>query len=808
MRVHYPALVALAWSVTATPAPPQYDPATACALVSSSAASQLAASPKAIPMVDAKLGYDCLTSVPLHALEAEQLVRSIYPFIEFQSTIEYVKNPPEGYFWPAVDLRAGLDTILENVRSGAYQTEHEFLDQLWRLMNSVHDSNFQYLPDLIFKAIAFQRPLPIVSVSFDGVSSPKVYAYRDILLSRKSSFVPSALATIDGKAASRYIEDMSQLASMHDPDAAYNMMFISPAFTGRNKNWRGLFGGSGWFYGLYPGAHTSITFENGTELVVENQAAIIGNFTGVTDGESFYQRFCAAIPTTSPHDKPMPSGTLSTGTIPNGYPKPRIISKDRLVAGYYLPNSDVAVLAIYTFEAADSHQFQSTVQQFIYLAFSEGKKKLVVDLSGNGGGSALLAVDVFRQLFPYTVQDGNTRLRRSPEFLAIAEQISGFFPPGFNPYQSNDDLLLRAWTLPVNYQTDLSLVNKGFQSFQDKFEWPMTEYNGDNFTNIIRWDLGDPLITVNKTYGLGIHISGYGWRANSFWQPFAASDVVMVHDGYCSSACSLLTEFMSTHAGVKSIAFGGRPKPDASAETPLIQSVGGSKGISSYSYNTLHVMARLALYHKPSLGQQLLLNPMKSTVAQSRSTHASVNMRDSILKENLEDGLPSQFSYQPADCRLFYTPAMMANVSAIWEAAVNTAWGAEKCVAGSLPGSNAMYRRDVEQDVQWETEVVDLGGPAPESSESWLEKYLASHGACAAQQPDQRMMGLALEHDRARGPRPRLGVPSPVPPPSGIWRRAGRRAALSPTSREPTLPGRRAVSLRPAGPTRLSKELG
>ena len=38
-----------------------------------------------MPVVDAQLGYDCLTSVPLNASAATALVEAILPFIEWQT---------------------------------------------------------------------------------------------------------------------------------------------------------------------------------------------------------------------------------------------------------------------------------------------------------------------------------------------------------------------------------------------------------------------------------------------------------------------------------------------------------------------------------------------------------------------------------------------------------------------------------------------------------------------------------------------------------------------------------------------------
>jgi hypothetical protein len=42
-------------------------------------------SDEAIPTVDAKLAYDCLTSVPLNTAAATDLVTSILPYLEWQS---------------------------------------------------------------------------------------------------------------------------------------------------------------------------------------------------------------------------------------------------------------------------------------------------------------------------------------------------------------------------------------------------------------------------------------------------------------------------------------------------------------------------------------------------------------------------------------------------------------------------------------------------------------------------------------------------------------------------------------------------
>ena len=137
---------------------------------------------------------------------------------------------------------------------------------------------------------------------------------------------------------------------------------------------------------------------------------------------------------------------------------------------------------------------------------------------------------------------------------------------------------------------------------------------------------------------------------------------------------------MRLQAGVKSIAMGGRPN-----RLP-IQGIGGTKGANNYDFGTIQRLATIAL--QMANAEQI----QKWTAATNysdlpilRSTDSSLNVRDNILKTNLEDGIPAQFVYEAADCRLYYEPSMITNVTEIWRKVANTVWGSGKCIAGSLP---------------------------------------------------------------------------------------------------------------------------
>ena len=120
---------AAALASLAAASPVEYSPAgqnaTACAQVAASVAAQAAA---ATPEVDAKLAYECITSVPLHKEAALRLVDGVVPYVKWQSNTAWLKDPPEEYaekVQPAVDVWGVLEGIKERVEKGEYKNEWE-----------------------------------------------------------------------------------------------------------------------------------------------------------------------------------------------------------------------------------------------------------------------------------------------------------------------------------------------------------------------------------------------------------------------------------------------------------------------------------------------------------------------------------------------------------------------------------------------------------------------------------------------------------------------------------------------------------
>ncbi|KAK2630058.1 hypothetical protein QTJ16_000878 [Diplocarpon rosae] len=668
----------VATATTSMPPPPTTTaPPTlteACALVSISSSVQRVASPSATPTVAAQLAHDCLNSVPLNKTAAIQLVDSMEPYLEWQSgernlksrvmlvadqfsDTAWKKDPPADYFYPPHDIFAYLASVKSNLERDIYANEYEFQEDLYQVFARAHDGHFIFYPDALTKAFEWGRKRSLVSISEDGTSLPviKLYGESEDVISSPST--ASVVTQINGVEASKYVADFIFTASFNqDADAAYNTMFFKKAFVAGGIG-NGYFSAGGRIRYIYPGSNTTFVFANGTTLVMPNIARVKGLFSAVTDGASFYTRFCTGPKSSgglseTPEE---PEESLRDATLnATGYPVPVIITSDSVVSGYYLDGigfEEVAVISVLAFESNSIIEFQSVAEQFFARAKADGKTKLVVDLSAN---AEIFSVDSAK----------------------------------FDPHTATSDEINKAESF-FNDRYDLNLTNQPFQCFASKFGPSVID--GFNYTEIVRWNLDDPLTTSNDTFGIGTDVTGYGSRKN-FTQPFEASNIIMLLDGYCASTCTLFTEFMRTQAGVRSVAMGGRPQPGP------IQGVGGVKGAQILDWSNIFDAAQSALKSNATSPAQVTVLNKLAAYPINRASSTGINVRDNILPANLGDGLPAQFVREEADCRLFYTRDMVTDVTALWKAAAGAAFKGEKCVFGGLGRTHAQVKRAGLQD--------------------------------------------------------------------------------------------------------------
>jgi hypothetical protein len=239
----------------------------------------------------------------------------------------------------------------------------------------------------------------------------------------------------------------------------------------------------------------------------------------------------------------------------------------------------------------------------------------------------------------------------------------------------------------------------------------------DYYTNLGRWNLSDVYTPFASG---GINITGYGPLANasSTAPPFAPENIVLLTDGYCASTCTIFSELMTKQAGVKTIALGGRSNEDP------IQAIGGVKGVNNLAWTYINELAERTLK---------LASPAKISAVNSSKLPALANPPNAVFGRaagtpgvNVRDGLPMndtgvalQFIYEEADCRLYYTPEMTVDASAMWKAAADAQWGASgKCIGGEGYG-----KRTVNQAT---TSLRGSGMRVKTMSNSEAEKHIAA----------------------------------------------------------------------------------
>ncbi|KAL5425585.1 hypothetical protein PMIN04_002503 [Paraphaeosphaeria minitans] len=648
-------------------------------------------------LIEAELAYACLKSVPIDKDAATDTVKNVKNMVEWQSTLSYLKNPPEGYGDEGVDLQQGLDDIGKKISNGDYDNEYDFEIDIARLFVKAHDGH------LTFSGMAHSgvftwrrdREIALISGSEDGKSDPKIWGVGDFNKTFDGNVKRSAISQIDGKDAVQFVKNESMNTTYHDLDSRYNSMFyMQPA-----ENF-GFFANPR----FYPGASVNISYENGTSREFVNSAVVNKprDWALVKNGQDFYNTFIVPRSSTfeatetkkrslNHHNVPRNveyprEAELNRRWVPWAYPKAIVehTSDEVKLAGYFVDTGAgrVGVLMVQTFNVEagegdnrEAREFQNVVQQYISQAKDQSVDKHIIDVRTNGGGKILLGYDMFLQFFPNEKPQLQSRWRGHKGSELFGEKLSSIKTMN----NSNGNL----YTSPWNFHSYVSAEDEEFSDFKDMY--PPEKFNGDSFTDLLRYNLSDPIETSDDTYAIGISMTGYLDRANFTKQPFKAEDIIILSDGICASTCSLFTELMVQQAGVKTLAVGGVPG------TGPMQVVGGTKGSmllpSEYLQQVSASVIRTYASSKDEVNEWYDFLPMPFSIAVST---AGVNFQDNIRKGLEKDGVPTQFLNDTASCRIYYEPNMYLNVSALWSRAAEVAFGKdggmdeEACVAGSV----------------------------------------------------------------------------------------------------------------------------
>ncbi|KAM0546730.1 hypothetical protein ACHAPJ_010658 [Fusarium lateritium] len=645
------------------------------------------------PFVPATLAVDCLQSMPYDAELGQSFITELTKYIQFQSTLEALTDPADTYMSKPVDILAGL----KNISDTDFGSHYDFDRAISTLIYSAHDAHLHV--GLCSQQI-FNFGLPVagfVSVSEDGYESPSAYFAAD-LDARNDGQTVSPITKINGEDAEDFLNEFASLLNSQDPDASWNRLFYSfaVAASADSGSKPGRLAASA---DLWWGTDSlQFEFRNGSKLEVPFTAQIrIAPYKSgfASSGEKLFEMFCLPQVESSEQRGSGGGGNSSEPSVPSPakqgpdrYPKPTFRDPYNQILGFELDNGTM-VMYIPTFAqvkgvANSSVLFADTANDIVNHATKTGRSKLIIDISANGGGNIERAFDIFKLFFPEELPYSDTRFRRSDASESLA-QIGSYI----NKSESN-------WLgYPLFYKGQVTPDQKDdFASLDD--------FLGDDEQLGVK--VSSPFANFNYTY-LSTErqpIRGYGGVEDLLnkTQPFKPEDILIVGDGNCVSTCTTFVNLMTNVGGVRSLAFGGRPRKEP------MQIMGSVRGAQSASFTTLiDEMVDTANSTLQDLDEDDLPEGFMKTVQKSwpigvaslplQISDGNVNLRNAYQEGNSD--LPLQFEYQAADCRLYFTAENVLEPATGWAAAKEAIWGSAGCVQGSTGGKGSLKDREANQ---------------------------------------------------------------------------------------------------------------
>lgn len=642
--------------------------------------------------VPPSIGVECLKSVPYDKERDLALLDYLYPYVAQQSTLETLANPPEGYLLPGIDVLGGIEHIATGLKAESYANQYEVMTDLRRLFVAAADGHFEYPPALLSVFAFARRGLNFTSLSKDGVARPAIFMASEVELGNKGllTYHPSAVKAVNDIPVFDFLEEEAMFypGNHQDPDAQFNSLFASRHGSAAGK-------GEKLTYSVFeiPDTYT-ITFLNGSSLVVENEIVFYGNtdFSDIHSGEDVFTRF--ELPPTGKskrseapsHEEYKKSLLKRASSGINGYPTPVAKHSMNSVAGYFPEGTDyedVAVLSVlsflpigFDFNKASNfdlgefvNEATDVIADFANAAKEQGRDKLILDLSSNGGGSVVLAQQIYHLLFPDSTHSGFGRWRATGALGAMAaadyDTLVSLMVTGtpFYPLGSDGNYIKtgKDWFGPYNVKGQNASA-----AYQDDLTKP--------------WDEKD-----------GFYYNGYDPKEAPVFKdaPFKPENIIVLTDGTCGSACTILTGLLTRNHGVRTVVTGGRYN-----NYPM-QAMGGVKGtLLQINMNFLRNIMTLFQTVEDKNDKQAMsileaaddyfpyfenppLRPLPDSTA-----FGQFNARNGYSDDDL-DGYALQFRYEAANCKLFYTQRMNFDVTETWRMVAKVGWGGASCVVGS-----------------------------------------------------------------------------------------------------------------------------
>ncbi|KAF8530886.1 hypothetical protein BDD12DRAFT_903524 [Trichophaea hybrida] len=649
-------------------------------------------------VTSATAALNCLRSVPFSKPQALELIANLRLFSRFAASQAYYRSPINPALEiPEFDINDTISTIESRAKTGYYQNGFEF----WRAVSLAYanfrDGHMRSDPYCGGKIFYWYHNYPIVAIGqeiytiiFPGtVGTNSTHTPR---LGRKVTHInrqPSVQFLLE---LSRTLPDLSESV---DPDTRWNALMENYPVRRGQFALRSLWGGE-------EEEQLLLTFEGAEEEVVEWQAWL-GDATllGFNDTTSFANTVCYVNPAVyelwspkiaGPVWKKDPSGktfnsmlssvlspaasssatsevpqstNATTTNIPSisstpsattptislvGYPTPLARGPDDTLVFFPDPDKSpsIAILRIPSYQVwgATLLEWDIFLNNTLTQLGESGIKRLLIDVSGNGGGSVKLAKRTVHMIFPESFQG----VGHEPEYYIRWRYHSALvkiFQAPATPY-----------TIDFNGRGSFTtLQGRNFSSANDILGPHYNPRVKDYFTAE-----GIPTRDLLTPQDEGVFPRKNYWRTQ---------DVVIISNGLCASACHMFTELME-QMGVRTYAIGGRPG------YRMMQAVGGTKSGILNTYESV-VVETFRLF-----GDTSNYTDFPKFLATSFWIETSL---ENIFRPGAEE-TPLFFTFTPACKKVPITKEMVTDVTEVWRAVKKLAWAENGDATGCDHGDN------------------------------------------------------------------------------------------------------------------------
>lgn len=356
-----------------------------------------------------------------------------------------------------MDLNKTLDNIETNIKSGMYKNNYSFDKAVHNLFGYYRDGHVVY-NSACFMPFVFQHNFPLVSVAETAQDIPEIHML-DIIGDGYS--IGAKVVKINGLKPSEYLAVM---ANTHpeliwvDPDARYNQLLVGKM---NGDVLKGVFASRS-TYDDDRDDDITLTWENGTTTNIEWTAQLrseiaVGAFNSV---DTFYQNICLRSngEITNVYEE-FSNGKISQNS--HGPPDPQTFQDSKrhilpFIAPHvvqpmrrslttkpvygmesgelelYILNEEIGVLVLNTFMPMKSQNgtgfvplFSKGIAGAISYLREKNCTKIIIDVSGNGGGFIRSGRDAVRQFFPGEETFFASNMRWSPALATMLLEGNG-----------------------------------------------------------------------------------------------------------------------------------------------------------------------------------------------------------------------------------------------------------------------------------------------------------------------------------------------------------------------------------------------